>query len=195
MFKYYNHRIVKQYRSYTVEQVCNLFKDKKLHPQTIREWVKSGELEAIAKKPISIYGEVLKDFLEKRNAAHKKHLDFNQFKCVKCQEVVFPKNNTISLYINNNGSIKAVAICPSCNHETIRFYKKNEHVKLEETFIIKEAEATTLYNLLPCASKTNLDGASNNGQSESFKNSKETSCDTASKTNITQIQTSLFELL
>lgn len=95
MFKNYNPRLVKQYRSYTVEQICNLFKEKKLHPQTVRDWVKSGELETITKKPIAIYGAVLKDFLEKRNASYKKQLEFNQFKCLKCQEIITPQNNCV----------------------------------------------------------------------------------------------------
>ena len=31
MFKYYNHQLVKKYRSYTAEQICELFERKKLH--------------------------------------------------------------------------------------------------------------------------------------------------------------------
>ncbi|MDP3560580.1 MAG: helix-turn-helix domain-containing protein [Legionellaceae bacterium] len=139
MFKYYNPQLVKQYRSYTIEQLCELFKGKKLRPQTVREWVKSGELETVNKKPITVYGEVLKAFLEKRNVSHKKQLEFNQFKCLKCKEFIFPQDNTISIYKNKNGSIKAMTVCSSCNSETTRFYKKNEQVKLEETFIINKA--------------------------------------------------------
>ena len=52
MFKYYNPQLVKQYRSYTVEQICDLFKGKKLHPQTVRDWVKSNGLQTVAQKPI-----------------------------------------------------------------------------------------------------------------------------------------------
>lgn len=195
MFKYYNHRLVKQYRSYTVEQICNLFKVKKLHPQTVREWVKSGELEAISKKPISIYGEVLKDFLEKRNANNKRTLEFNQFKCLKCREVISPKDNTISIYKNKNGSLKAVATCPSCDSETMRFYKGKDHKKLEETFAIKQADVTTLYNQLPSTSKTNLDSAENNTLCESSKIDTDQFGDSASKTNLTPKQTSLFDYL
>jgi hypothetical protein len=169
MFKYYNPRLVKQYRSYTVEQICDLFKEKKLHPQTVRDWVKSGELETITRKPIAIYGAMLKDFLEKRNASHKKQLEFNQFKCMKCQEILIPQNNTISLYKNNNGSIKALAICPVCNNKIARFYKQNELVKLEETFIINEAQLLTICNLSSTACKTHLNSTANNGSSEPSK--------------------------
>ncbi len=195
MFKYYNPRHVKQYRSYTVEQICNLFKAKKLHPQTVRDWVKFGGLEAITKKPISIYGEVLKDFLEKRNAEHKKCLEFCQFKCVKCQEIISPKDNTVALYTNKNGSIKAVAVCPLGNHGAMRFYKKKDQLKLEETFVIKKTEVTTLYNPLPSTSKTNFDSIANDAQSEPPQEPHKPPGIPASKTNITPVQTSLFDFL
>src|SRR5580704_7607235 len=106
MFKYYNPQLVKKYRSYTAEEICKLFENKKLHIQTIRDWVKSGDLEVILKKPITIYGEVLRAFLEKRNVNHKRHLAFHQLKCVKCQEIISPHENAISIYKNQNGSIK-----------------------------------------------------------------------------------------
>lgn len=116
MFKYYNPRLVKKYRSYTTEEICKLFENKKLHVQTIRDWVRSGDLEVVTKKPITVYGEILQAFLEKRNASHKKQLAFDQFKCLKCHEIISPHENAISMYKNKNGSIKASAICPLCNN-------------------------------------------------------------------------------
>ncbi|KTC64604.1 Uncharacterised protein (plasmid) [Legionella adelaidensis] len=175
MFKYYNSHLVKQYRSYTVEQICDLFKEKKLHPQTVRDWVKSDDLETITRKPILIYGATLKDFLEKRNASHKKQLEFNQFKCLKCQEIIIPQNNTISMYKNKNGSIKAAATCPACNNKIARFYKQNEQVKLEGTFVINEAQLVTICNLSPTAGKTHLNSTANNGSSEPSRIMQDTS--------------------
>lgn len=171
MFKYYNPRLVKQYRSYTIEQICALFKEKKLHAQTIRDWVKHHGLQTVVTKPIMIYGAVLKDFIEKRNAAHKKQLQFNQFKCLTCQEIISPQHNTISIYKNKNGSIKAFGICPVCEGKTMRFYKKSEQSKLEETFIIHQAEVATIYNRVHNACKTHLDDTANEGSSESSKSS------------------------
>jgi hypothetical protein len=182
MFKYYNPRLVKQYRSYTAEQICYLFREKKLHPQTVRDWVKSGELETITQKPIAIYGAALKDFLEKRNSGHKKQLEFNQFKCLKCQEIITPQNKTISIYKNKNGSIKALAICPSCNRKTARFYKQNEQLKLEEIFIINQTQLVTIGNLSSTACNTHLNDTENHGSSEPSK-IQDTSQDSVLKTN------------
>lgn len=173
MFKYYNPRLVKKYRSYTAEEICKLFENKKLHVQTIRDWVKSGGLEVVTKKPITVYGEVLRAFLEKRNASHKKQLLFNQFKCLKCQEIISPHGN-ISIYKNQNGSIKASAICPVCNNKATRFYKKNEQDLLEKTFIINEPVLVTIGNSSSTACKTHLNGIVNNSLNESSMAMKDT---------------------
>lgn len=175
MFKYYNHRLIKQYRSYTIEQICALFEDKKLHPQTVRGWVKSGELETITKKPIVIYGGVLKTFLENRNANHKQQLAFNQFKCLGCQEIVCPRDNTISLYRNKNGSFLAMGACQFCKATIRRFYKQNERLQLEEAFIIQEAEVTTIYNPVSSTSKTHFNSVQNGGLNEPSKTGLDTS--------------------
>ena len=175
MFKYYNPRLVKQHRSYRIEQICTLFKEKKLHAQTVRDWVKHHGLQTVATKPIVIYGAVLRDFIEKRNGVHKKKLEFHQFKCLKCQEIVSPLNNLISLYKNKNGSIKALAICPPCNNETWRFYKKNEQSKLEETFIINKAAVATIYNQVPSTCKTHLNDIVNKAPSEPSITTEDTS--------------------
>lgn len=167
MFKYYNPRLVKKYRSYTAEEICKLFESKKLHVQTIRDWVKSGGLEVVTKKPITVYGEVLQAFLEKRNASHKKQLAFHQFKCLKCQEIVSPYENTISIYQNKNGSIKASAICSLCHNKATRFYKKNEQAQLEKTFIINKPHLVTIGNSSSTVCKTHLNDTVNNGLNES----------------------------
>jgi hypothetical protein len=166
MFKYYNHRLVKKYRSYTAEEICKLFQNRKLHVQTIRDWVRSGELEVITKNPITIYGEVLRAFLEKRNAGHKKQLAFNQLKCLKCQEIISPHENAISIYNNQNGSITASAICPVCHNKATRFYKKDQQAQLEKTFIINEPLLVTIGNSSSTACKTHLDNVANNSLNE-----------------------------
>lgn len=70
--------------------------------------------------------------------AIKKQLEFNQFKCLKCQEIILPYNNAISIYRNKNGSIRAAAICPLCSNKVWRFYKKVEYNRLANSFIITE---------------------------------------------------------
>lgn len=167
MFKYYNPRLVKKYRSYSAAEICKLFETKKLHIQTIRDWVRSGELEVVTQKPITVYGEVLQVFLEKRNISHKKQLTFKEFKCLKCREISTPHENTISIYKTKNGNIKASAICPVCHNKAIRFYKGIEEAQLEKTFIINKPHLVTIGNSSSTACKAHLNDTVNNGLNES----------------------------
>lgn len=191
MFKYYNPQLIHSKRSYTVEKLCNVYKDKKLHAQTVRGWVNSGELEVISKKPIIIYGAIAKFFLEKRNKAHKKTLDFEQIKCVRCKQSSFPKNKGITLYQNKNGSWKAVGFCQLCDNEISKFYKKDDRQKLEEIFIVKQPELVTLCNKSDTASKTHSDDKNKLASSEPSQAPQENSPAPASKTNIGE-QLTLF---
>jgi hypothetical protein len=191
MFKYYNPQLIHSKRSYTVEKFCNVYKDKKLHAQTVRGWVNSGELEVISKKPIIIYGAVAKSFLEQRNKAHKKTLDFDQIKCVRCKQSSSPKNKEITIYQNKNGSWKAAGFCQHCEREISRFYKKDERQKLAETFITKQPELMTLCNKSDTASKTHLKEPQKIVSSEPYQDVKQDSTTTNSKTNIGE-QLTLF---
>jgi hypothetical protein len=57
---------------------------------------------------------------------------------MKCQEIISPHGNAISIYKNQNGSIKASAVCAICHNKATRFYKKEQQAQLEKTFIINE---------------------------------------------------------
>ena len=193
MFKYYNPNLIVSCKSYTIEQICKLYAAKKLHPQTIRQWVKSGELEAVANRPILIYGEMLKSFIEDRNKAHKRTLEFNQFKCVKCREIAPPKGNAISVYQNKNGSLKAVGACPACNHQNFRFYKKMERSNLEKTFVFNTPHMTTICDGLVSSTKTHLNHNDKAPSNESLKKDVKNECDLASKTHLDSQQLSLLD--
>ena len=191
MFKYYNPNLLHSKRSYTVEKFCNVYKDKKLHAQTVRSWVNSGELETISKNPIVIYGAIAKSFLDKRNKGHKKHPEFDQIKCVCCKQFSVPKNKEITLYQNKNGSWKGVGFCQHCEHEISRFYKRDDRQKLEETFIVKHPELMTLCNKSDTASKTHFDDENKLVLSESDQDQQQNSPDVVSKTHIGE-QLTLF---
>ncbi len=166
MFKYYNYKLIESNRSYSTEKIQKLLG---IHPQTIREWINQDELECISKKPISIYGAVLKEFIKNRNESHKKTLNFNEMKCFKCDNRSTPKDNYVSVYHNKNGSIRAVGICPNCNNEFSKLYKKNAIDELQKAFFIKPTEST-LYNTSPISPKTHIESQNETRLNESSLN-------------------------
>lgn len=191
MFKYYNHNLIHSKRPYTVEQICNLYKDKRLNPQTVRGWFKDHNLELISKRPIVIYGAILKDFLGNRNKGHKKQLNFDEIKCFSCKQVSKPQNNEMTLLRNKNGSFKALVFCDKCGGKNNRFYKKNDYEKLTKTFTVKQPSLPTLCNNADNACKTNLDHKQKPSPSESCKKIEPDLTNSASKTNLGD-QLSLF---
>lgn len=169
MFKYYNHQLIKQNRSYTIDQICKVYKKESLHPQTIRTWIKEAKLQVISSNPILINGWDIKEFLKNRNYNHSKKLSFNEFKCLKCKEIYEPKNNEISLSKNKNRSFTAKATCPSCNHSNNKFFKAKDEEKLSKDFIIKKLTPMTLSDNSSGPSKTHSDIELKSDQNESKK--------------------------
>jgi hypothetical protein len=99
---------------------------------------------------------ILKEFIKNRNESHKKTLEFNQMKCLKCKAISIPQDNQISIYHNKNGSIRAIGICQNCHNEFSKLFKKNSIEQLKNSFFIKPTEST-LYNTSPISSKTNIE--------------------------------------
>ena len=156
MIKKYNYSLINSKRSYTVEQICNLFKDKKLHPQTIRKWINIDGLKTVSSTPkFLIHGGVLKQFLKNKSSSIKQTLEFTEFKCFSCKHAIKPKDNQISIVVQPNKSIKAMAFCMLCNSKITKFYKANLHQKLHTTFFIKPIEST-LCNTLDSSLKTHI---------------------------------------
>lgn len=188
MFKYYNSNLIISNRSYSTEKIQKLID---IHPQTIRSWCNEGGLTCISKKPILIYGAILKEFIKNRNESHKKTLEFNQMKCFRCKAISVPKNNEVTLYNNKNGSIRAVAIHSCCEKiELSKLYKKIDIEKLKQVFFIKPIEPT-LCNSLCNSSKTNINEAQKTSLCESKNKESQKSKKLSSKTNIKQ--PSLFD--
>ena len=190
MFKYYNYKLIESNRSYSTEKIKKLIG---IHEQTIREWVNQNNLECVSKKPILIYGAVLKEFIKNRNESHKKTLNFNEFKCLKCKAISIPKDNQISIYHNKNSSIRATGVCQNCDNEFSKVFKKNSIEQLKNSFFIKPTEST-LYNTSHISSKTNTESqkeiVSNESKIEEQKEEIKTQENMSIKTHIKELKTS-----
>lgn len=138
MHKRYNPNWVESHRSYSIEKICRLYDASKLHPQTVRAWVRAGNLNAFSRNPILIHGSELKRFLKENSCANKMKGNFNEMVCFKCKTNVPLKDNTVLLYYQKNGSIKAVGECEICGCEISRFYKKIHENLLLSTFTIQQ---------------------------------------------------------
>lgn len=172
MSKNYDPRRVKSYRSYKIRDVCRLFRDKKLHEQTLRGWVKEGKLQAFWHgNTMYIYGAVLKQFLTESNSKRKCPLAFNQFRCWKCKATDAPLNHTIEkLLTGRNKSLLAFGVCASCGHEVERLYKANAEPEILSTFTVKHNAVGGLSDSVCSTERTHIENAPEMAANESLKN-------------------------
>lgn len=172
MFKKYDHRLVKSYKTYTIQELCRLFKKDQLHIQTVRAWIRNGELASIKEgNKHLIYGGVLKKFLFDRNKKHRNSLQFFEFKCCACKQINAPLEGTIlSAEIRNNGSILTTALCPHCGCEMKRLYKGNEADQILAKFQVEQEALLVLSDISCHASKTHLETDQEIAGSESSSN-------------------------
>lgn len=106
-----NHRLVKIHRSYTVEEIANLFS---VHKNTVRGWVKGGLAPSDNRRPMLILGSDLAGFLRARREKNKMRCLPGEIYCVRCRAPKLPAGNMadFSPVTETFGNLKA--ICPDC---------------------------------------------------------------------------------
>jgi DNA-directed RNA polymerase subunit M/transcription elongation factor TFIIS len=192
MYKKYDHKRIKGYRSYKISDICRMYKDKKLHEQTIRKWVKSGQLEAILDgKTMLIYGAVLKQFLQESNQQHQTKLAFSHFRCGKCKTKDAPLELQVTLQQGRGGCIQAFGVCIKCGHRMNRHYKAAQRAEIENVFHVLHSEVGRLEDSSDTASKTHIENSPKTPPSESPKKQAAKSRASPSNTHISPPQKTL----
>ncbi|MDD2660191.1 MAG: helix-turn-helix domain-containing protein [Methylococcales bacterium] len=128
MTKRPNPNLAKIYRSYTVEEVANLFS---VHKNTVRSWVKDGLATNDDKRPMLILGSDLKQYLQlKRNSNKRKCLPFEIY-CVRCRSPQVPAENMVDFEPTNNRMGCLIGLCPVCNAIINKYFNfaKLEQIK------------------------------------------------------------------
>lgn len=132
----YPHNRVRYWYAYELDEICALFshKDKPVHIQTVRAWMKNG-LKAIDKsRPTLIYGNNLIEYLKKKNSSGKCKTEFDQMFCMKCKDARPVYQNKIVLALNEN-KLKAQGLCRTCKTKMNKGYKIDDSQRLRRTFV------------------------------------------------------------
>ena len=124
----FNPRIAKINRSYTVEEIAELYR---VHKNTVNNWLKTGLEDCGAGRPRLILGVALREFLEQKRRKNKRPCKPGQIYCVACRTPVFPLDNRAYLEINKHVRASIFGQCPLCNHQIHRcvsLSRKNEWI-------------------------------------------------------------------
>ena len=108
----HNPNLAKIHRSYSVEEVANLYD---VHKGTVREWVKHGLQTINDKRPMLILGSDLAVFHQARRTKNKQTCQPGEIYCVRCRAPKMPAGDmaeyqTITAKLGN-----LIAICPTCD--------------------------------------------------------------------------------
>jgi len=112
MAKRPNPNLAKIHRSYTVEEVANLFS---VHKNTVRSWVKNGLATNDDKKPMLIMGDHLRLFLQSKRAVKKRQCRPFEIYCVRCRLPQLPAEKMVDYLPINAVTGCLIGLCPCCN--------------------------------------------------------------------------------
>ena len=128
MAKRPNPNLAKIHRSYTVEEVANLFS---VHKNTVRLWVKDGLAINDNKRPMLILGFELKYYLQAKRKSNKRKCHPFEIYCVRCRLPKIPAENMVDYEPINDRLGRLIGICPSCGGIINKYFNiaKLEHIQ------------------------------------------------------------------
>ena len=128
MGKLPNPNRAKIHRSYTVEEVAELFS---VHKNTVREWIKTGLPIGDDKRPLLILGIDLRDFLQQKRTARKQKCKPFELFCLRCRSPQHPAENMAEYEPINATTGRLIAICPACTGLMNKFISRANVAKIE----------------------------------------------------------------
>ena len=162
----YPHNRVRYWYAYDIDDICGLFDDIGLHPQTVRKWVKSG-LSTIDKgRPTLIYGNDLINFLKKHNQSNKRKTAFDEFYCMKCQDARPIFQNKIHI-VQKAQFLRAQGHCRTCKSKMNKSYKMTDYPALKRKF--KLVDVLELYDCSKPTDKTHFSDEVKQPVNESYQ--------------------------
>jgi len=108
-----NPRLVKIHRSYTVEEVAELFQT---HKNTVRAWIKAGLPVLNDKRPMLILGQDLAAFLQARRVKNKQTCGAGELYCVRCRSPKSPAGDMADYTPVTEKFGNLTGICPNCEN-------------------------------------------------------------------------------
>lgn len=121
-----NHRLVKVHRTYSVEEIADLFGS---HKNTVRNWLKNGLAAIDDRKPMLIHGKTLASFLLARRTKHKQTCLPNELYCIRCRSPKVPAGNMTEFRQVTATIGNLMAICPTCE---LMMNRRISNSKLEQ---------------------------------------------------------------
>jgi len=157
---------VRYWLAYDLDDICALYSDLGLHPQTIRKWTKLGLKTIDAGKPALIYGYDLIQHLKRNNTSNKCQTAFDEMFCMGCQDARRILKNQISVN-QKTQFLQVQGICRQCKSRMFKSYKLIDIASLQLKF--KLVGVLELYDDPTPTDKTHIQAHDEKPLSESLQ--------------------------
>lgn len=128
MAKHHNPNLAKIHRTYTVEEVAELFS---VHKNTVRMWIKDGLATIDKKRPVLIRGSSLRDFLQAKRASAKRKCRPDEIYCVRCRAPQRPAENMVDYETINAHTGRLIGLCPCCDGVINKYFNVAQLEKIQ----------------------------------------------------------------
>ena len=112
-----NYRLVKQNRTYSIEEVAVLFRS---HRNTVRHWIKAGLKTIDDRRPLLVHGSDLAQFLKERRAKTKHPCAPGEIYCLRCRVPRRPMDDTVVYRALSADRGDLVGMCSVCSSRLFR---------------------------------------------------------------------------
>lgn len=144
MAKNHNPNLAKINRSYSVEEVANLYS---VHKNTVRLWIKNQGLKIIDDlRPVLILGRDLREFLQTKRIKNKRKCLPHEIYCLKCRKPQIPFENMADYIPISNTTGRLISLCPECESRINRYITLKQILTYTNKIAIAFPEGTKTHN-------------------------------------------------
>ncbi len=120
MKRSYNPNKCKIHRSYSVEEVAELYG---VNKPTVRSWINQGLPVCDDKRPTLILGSDLRPFLQQQKHKNKRKCKPFELYCLQCREPRLPVQNSVGFIEETSTKGRVFACCSVCNSTMNKYIK------------------------------------------------------------------------
>lgn len=139
MKKRLNPNLAKIHRSYTVEEVAELFN---VHKRTVRNWVKSGLPVYNELRPLLILGTDLRLFIRQNRQGNRRQCNGSELYCLRCRAPRLPSPDSVKFVQLPSGIGRVFGTCVKCGSKVNKFFSWRRLDSVRNELLVESTDST-----------------------------------------------------
>ncbi len=111
MGKHHNPNLAKIHRSYSVDEIAQLYS---VHKNTVRSWIKDGLCICDNQRPLLILGSDLREYIRAKRIKHKKKCKPHEMYCMHCKSPRYPIEGIVDYESMTQTTGRLTGLCSAC---------------------------------------------------------------------------------